>query len=160
MSKPVTLSCGHSRCQACFAQLLAIENALKFSLCQDSIPSRVTSKYQVNCTNLGCKWFGALGCTKVHSKTCDKAQVECTNGCKYVAERERTDGRPCSALSVRANPLHSLWTSHGKGLLGAVYTRFPIFLAVGLPCEPSYKNNLWGKKFRELDVFAELGRKL
>ena len=100
MLKPVTLFCGHSGCQECFANLIASRNKPVCPLCNEDIPpttplnvnvtlNYLTSRLHVICTNTGCKWSGTYDMAEKHSNHCPKVKVPCENdGCHYVDMRE------------------------------------------------------------------------
>ena len=100
MVKPVTLACGHSGCQNCLAQLIAIQTAPECPLCKTQVPSStqlnvnialadITANLDIECTNNGCQWQGTLEEHSQHSSSCGKLSVQCKNrGCNEVMLRE------------------------------------------------------------------------
>lgn len=99
MLRPVTLSCGHSSCQKCLANLVASKPKPAYPLCRTEFASDATlnvnialnlmSKLGVACTNSGCTWTGTYEKTEEHSKNCPKLKVNCVNeGCHHMLTRE------------------------------------------------------------------------
>ena len=99
MLKPVTLVCGHSGCQSCFARLIK-EPIPKCPLCKKIHPratalnvniilNDIIDKLEIQCTNNGCQWQGTLESHTQHSNTCGKLPLNCPNrGCSEVKPRD------------------------------------------------------------------------
>lgn len=100
MLRPVTLSCGHSSCQECLANLMASTQQPSCPVCRAHIASdaalnvnialnNLTSNLAVACTNHDCTWTGTYEKTEDHSKQCPKQKVDCVNeGCQHTLTRE------------------------------------------------------------------------
>lgn len=96
--KPITLSCGHSGCEKCLANLARIAtpkchtcrtpftaNGLKLNVIMDTM----TRDLNVKCLSGGCEWSGIYPEAEDHYNECPKLEERCKNEhCTHVAARE------------------------------------------------------------------------